>query len=159
MNVEDALQMCGAASVDFTGGEWCYAANVLAEEVDNLREQLEAQRTRFTLTRLDDAKAVGAIFDHSREALEAAYAELGRAEEHHRWHHEQSQRLMRGWRLKPPENYYDGDERLRVLMIIAEALEELPEPLTDDAEAQIAELCERASEMRDDAATQKGPMG
>lgn len=38
MNVEDALQMCGAASVDFTGGEWCYAANTLAEEVTRLRE-------------------------------------------------------------------------------------------------------------------------
>lgn len=30
MNVEDALQMCGAASVDFTGGEWCYAAKARA---------------------------------------------------------------------------------------------------------------------------------
>lgn len=38
MNVEDALQMCGASSVDFTGGEWCYAANILAEEVTRLRE-------------------------------------------------------------------------------------------------------------------------
>ena len=42
MNVEDALQMCGAASVDFTGGEWCYAANVLAEEVERLRAQVYA---------------------------------------------------------------------------------------------------------------------
>lgn len=126
-----------------------------ASHVDHWRDrareaerQLNEQRTRFTLVRLDDAKAVGAIFDHAREALEAAYAELERAEEHHRWHHEQSHRLMRGWRLEPPENYYDDDERLRVLMVIAEALEELPEPLTDDAESQTAELREWAKECR-----------
>lgn len=47
MNVEDALQMCSAPSPDFTGGEWCYAANTLAEEVRRIYEQLEtAQRER-----------------------------------------------------------------------------------------------------------------
>lgn len=42
MNVEDALQMCSAPSLDFTGGEWCYAANTLAEEVARLREERDA---------------------------------------------------------------------------------------------------------------------
>lgn len=44
LNVEDALQMCSAPSPDFTGGEWCYAANTLAEEVQRLRQVLSAER-------------------------------------------------------------------------------------------------------------------
>lgn len=98
-------------------------------ERDSLRKELAEQRTRATLTRLDDAKAIGLIFDHSREALEAAYAELERADQHHQWHHDQEGRDVE-----------EDDERLRVLMVIAEAIEELPEPLAEDAETQVREL-------------------
>lgn len=119
----------------------------LRERIVELEEDLEGLRTRHTLTRLDDARAVGAIFDHAREALEAAYTELERAEEHHRWHHEQE-----GHEVE------DDEERLRVLMVIAEALEELPEPLSDDAEDQIAELREKAVNLRDAVRSIPGPI-
>lgn len=59
MNIEDALQMCSAPSLDFTGGEWCYAANSLAEEVERLRAQLHAAN-RVTAA-LDDTDPWDAI--------------------------------------------------------------------------------------------------
>jgi hypothetical protein len=67
-----------------------------------------------TDVRLRDAQTVGDLLDDAREALEAAYGELARAEEHHRWHHEQEGREVEL-----------DDERLRVLMVIAEALDSL----------------------------------
>ena len=114
-------------------------AETAEQRLGELEEALQEQKIRSILARLDDAKVVGAIFDHSREALESAYAEFERAEEHHRWHHEQEGRAVE-----------EDDERLRVLMIIAEALEELPESLPQDVEQQTEHLREQAAALSEE---------
>lgn len=88
------------------------------EHVASVTEGVEEREARLRAAALDvrlrDAQTVGDLLEDAREALEAAYAELGRAEEHHRWHHEQEGREVE-----------QDDERLRVLMVIAEALDSL----------------------------------
>jgi acyl-CoA reductase-like NAD-dependent aldehyde dehydrogenase len=77
-------------------------------------ERIARLRAAATDVRLRDAQTVGDLLDDARQALEAAYAEFGRAEEHHRWHHEQEGREVEL-----------DEERMRVLTVIAEALDSL----------------------------------
>ena len=90
-------------------GDTGHTPGTAHEDVD---ARIARLRAAFVDIRLRDATAIAEILDDCREALEAAYTELERAEDHHRWHHEQE-----GREVEP------DDERLRVLMVIAEALE------------------------------------
>jgi hypothetical protein len=102
----------------------CFVGNVAREalalvreletETEDADERVARLRATATNVRLDDAQTIGDLLDDAREALESAYGELERAEQHHRWHHEQDGREVE-----------EDDERLRVLMVVAEALDSL----------------------------------
>lgn len=93
-------------------------ALALRKDLDHAHEDSDDRVARLRAaaldTRLRDAQTIGDLLDDAREALESAEAELERAEQHHRWHHEQE-----GREVEPDE------ERLRVLLMIAEALDSL----------------------------------
>lgn len=85
-------------------------------EHEDCDERIARLRAAATDVRLRDAQTIGDLLDDVREALKAAYTELERAEEHHRWHHKQDGYVR---------DLEEDDERLRVLMVIAEALDSL----------------------------------